>query len=146
MTKIDTATNFFADNYNCSQSVLVAFAPEFGLQEDKALKIATAFGAGMGRQQHTCGAVTGALMVLGLRYGKGINGTNDEKALTYQKTVEFMNEFKKRNGSINCKELLRGLDLNNPEEYKKIQDLNLFDTDCVKYVQDATEIAEKLIR
>lgn len=146
MKKIDTATEFFANNYNCSQSVLVAFAPEFGLSEDKALKIATAFGAGMGRKQLTCGAVTGALMALGLKYGKGLNGTNDEKAYTYQKTSEFMNEFVKRNGSVTCKKLLRGLDMNNPEDYKKIQELNLFDSDCVKYVQDATEIVEKLLK
>jgi C_GCAxxG_C_C family probable redox protein len=146
MSKVDTSTEYFADSFNCSQSVLVAFAPDYGLPINQALKLATAFGAGMGRQQHVCGAVTGALMALGLHYGKGQTDNNDKKTLTYQKTVAFMNEFKKRNGSINCKELLRGLDMGNPEEYQKIQDLNLFDNECVKYVQDATEIVEKLIK
>jgi C_GCAxxG_C_C family probable redox protein len=145
MPRINVALELFSDNFNCSQSVLTAFAPEFGLTNDQSLKIACAFGAGMGRQQHTCGAVTGALMVLGLKFGKGENGTNEQKADTYAKTVEFINAFKARNGSINCKELLQGLDMNNADDYKIIDTKNLFETSCVKYVEDATDIVEKII-
>ena len=146
MSKTEKAIEFFSDNYNCSQAVFTAFAPDFGINENVSLKIACAFGAGMGRQQHTCGAVTGALMALGLKYGKGLNDENSKKAETYAKTIEFMNEFKKRNGSINCKELLQGLNMNDPVESKIINDKGLFDTSCVKYVEDATEIVEKLIK
>lgn len=145
MSKTNTSLELFSDNYNCSQSVLTAFAPELGLSENQSLKLACAFGAGMGRQQLTCGAVTGALMALGLKFGKGLNEDNSKKAETYAKTVEFMNEFKKRNGSINCKELLQGLNMNDPADYRIIDEKNLFETSCVKYVQDATEIVEKLI-
>ena len=64
MNKADIAVNAFKDNYNCAQSVFSTFSGELGLTRDFALKAATGFGAGMGRKQHTCGAVTGGVMVL----------------------------------------------------------------------------------
>ena len=102
MTRSEKAVNYFSNKFNCSQSVLTAFGPDFELNEDTCLKISCAFGAGMGRQQHVCGAVTGALMALGLKYGKAINDDDSKKMHTYSKTNEFLNEFSKNHGSINC--------------------------------------------
>ena len=73
MKKSEKAVEYFRNKFNCSQSVLTVFSNEYGLSENDCLKMACAFGGGMGRQQQTCGAVTGALMALGLKYGKGIN-------------------------------------------------------------------------
>jgi C_GCAxxG_C_C family probable redox protein len=145
MKKSEKAIEFFSNNFNCAQSVLAVFAQDFGLSEDQCLKISCAFGGGIGRQQLTCGAVTGALMALGLKYGRGLKDDNQKKAETYQKTVEFMKEFKKKHGSINCKELLQGLDMGIEEDMKKINELKLHDTICVECVKDAVEIAEKMI-
>jgi len=145
MKKSDLAIEYFKKNYNCSQSVFTVFGPENGISEDNCLKISCAFGAGMGRQQYTCGAVTGALMAIGLKCGKGIDGDNDKKMITYKKTNEFFSEFKKRHGTIVCKDLLQGLVMNNPEDAKKIEELRLFETSCLGYVKDAVEIAESLI-
>lgn len=145
MKKSEKAATYFANNNNCSQSVFAAFGQDFGLTDDQCLKTACAFGAGMGRKQLTCGAVTGALMAIGLKYGKGLNDSPQKKAETYQKTVEFMNEFKAKHGSITCKELMQGLDMNNDEDMKKINKLKLHETYCSNYVKDATEIAEKII-
>ena len=145
MKKSEQAAKYFANNNNCSQSVFTALGQDFGLTEDQCLKTACAFGAGMGRQQHTCGAVTGALMAIGLKYGKGLNDSPQKKVETYQKTVEFMNEFKTIHGSINCKELMQGLDMNNDADMKKINELKLHETFCLHYVKDATAIAEKII-
>jgi C_GCAxxG_C_C family probable redox protein len=99
----------------------------------------------MGRQQLTCGAVTGALMVLGLKYGKGLNDPEEMKKLTYSKALEFFEEFKKIHGSTNCRELLDGLNMSDPEDHKKIMDRKLFDIKCEKYVSDAVKITEKLM-
>ena len=145
MDKQTTATNFFRGQFNCSQSVLATFGPEGGLSEDESLRIATAFGAGMGRQQHICGAITGALMVLGLKYGKGLNDPEERKKYTYQLTKEFFDEFKRLNGSENCLELLDGLDMNNPVDNKKIVERNYFEIRCEKYVSDAVNILSKMI-
>lgn len=145
MNKPEKATAYFRNSFNCSQSVLAVFAPSHGISEDSALKIACAFGAGMGRQQMTCGAVTGALMALGLKYGKGLNDDEGKKKDTYARTTEFCNQFTKLHGTLNCRELLSGLDLNNPDDYKRIVDQGMFTTHCEKYVTTAVSIMDKII-
>lgn len=146
MDKTTEALEYFRNKYNCSQSVLTPFGTELHLSADVCLKIATAFGGGMGRQQQTCGAVTGALMVIGLKYGKGVNDDEVKKQLTYLKTREFFEEFKNIHGSTNCRELLDGLDMTDPEDHQKIMERNLFDLKCEKYVADAVKITEKLLK
>jgi len=141
----EKALSFFDTNYNCAQSVLVTFAEDLGITEDESLKVASAFGGGIARQQLTCGAVTGAAMALGLRYGKGISDSDENKLDTYQKTIELFNEFTRLNGSTSCFELLNNLDMNNEEDHKSIVDQNLFHTHCRKYVADAVAITEKLL-
>jgi C_GCAxxG_C_C family probable redox protein len=100
----------------------------------------------MGRQQFTCGAVTGAMMVLGLKYGKALNDSEEKKENTYLKTREFFSEFKKLNGSVNCRELLNGLDLNNPADHRQIIDQKLFDIKCEKCIVDAVNIIEAITK
>jgi C_GCAxxG_C_C family probable redox protein len=145
MTRQEKAEFYFAEGFACSQAVFAAFGKEMGLTEDQCLKIGCAFGGGMARQQMTCGAVTGAMMVIGLLYGRGLDDDISKKEFTYEKTNEFFSEFRSRNGSLDCNDLLQGLNMNDPEELKKIQELGLFKTSCVKYVRDAVEIVEQLI-
>jgi C_GCAxxG_C_C family probable redox protein len=146
MTKSENASLYFSDTFNCSQAVLTTFGQDYGLSEDQCLKIGCAFGGGMARQQMTCGAVTGALMALGLEFGRSANDPYSTTRETYDKSNQLFAEFIKRNGSINCKELLHGLDMNDPEDQKKIQKQELFQTVCMKYVLDAVEITEQLIK
>jgi C_GCAxxG_C_C family probable redox protein len=146
MKKEEKAVKYFRNKFNCSQSVLVAFGSEYGISENECLKISCAFGGGMGRQQLTCGAVTGALMVLGLKYGKGIDDPEEKKQLTYSKTREFFEEFIKIHGSTNCRDLLDGLDMSDPVDHEKIMERKLFDIKCEKYVADTVSITEKLLR
>jgi C_GCAxxG_C_C family probable redox protein len=146
MKKQEKAVKYFRDKFNCSQSVLTVFGPQFELSENDCLKIACAFGGGMGRQQFTCGAVTGALMALGLKYGKAINDPEEKKQITYSKARGFFAEFKKLHGSLNCRDLLNGLDMNDPDDHKKIVDQKLFDIKCEKYVSDAVEIIEEIMK
>jgi len=144
MKKSEKAVAYFNNSFNCSQSVLAAFAPELGISADDSLRVACAFGGGMARQQLTCGAVTGALMALGLKYGKALNDSDEKKAETYALTRRFCDEFSSRFGTLNCRELLLGYDMNNPEENMKIKELGLFDTHCSRFVKEAVEIIEKL--
>jgi C_GCAxxG_C_C family probable redox protein len=99
----------------------------------------------MARQQMTCGAVTGALMALGLEFGRAADDPYPKTGETYDKSKQLIEEFKRRNGSVNCKELLQGLDMNDPEDQKKIRKQELFQTVCMKYVLDAVEITEEII-
>lgn len=146
MKKPEKAVEYFRNKFNCSQSVLTVFSSDNGLSENDSLRVACAFGGGMGRQQKTCGAVTGALMALGLKFGKSIGDPEENKQLTYAKTRQFFEEFIKVNGSANCIELLDGLNMNDPDDYKKIMERNLFVSKCEKYVADAVNITEKLMK
>jgi len=145
MDRSEKALSYFDNKFNCSQSVLTVFAEELGLTEDESLRVACAFGGGMGRQQQTCGAVTGAAMALGLKYGKGKNDSDDKKLLTYDMTVELFEEFNKLNGSTNCRSLLNDLDMRNENELSLINEQNLFHTNCRKYVADAVKITERIL-
>ena len=144
MKKPERAVEIFRNKFNCSQSVFTVFGTDYGLDENTCLKTSCAFGGGMGRQQHTCGAVTGALMAIGLKHGKGINDPDEKKQETYALTRKFFEEFTRRNGSVTCLELLDGLNMNDPEDHKKITDRDLFVIKCEKYVADAVKILENL--
>lgn len=145
MDRSEKALSWFDNKFNCSQSVLVSFAGELGLTEDEALRVACAFGGGIGRQQLTCGALSGGAMALGLRFGKGINDADEKKQFTYDQTVELFEEFIKLNGSTSCRKLLNDLDMRDEKDHKLIVEKNLFHTNCRKYVADAVTITEKLI-
>jgi len=89
-TKADTATEKFLSGYNCAQSVLYAFREEGDLSEETALKIACGLGAGMARKQEVCGAVTGGILVLGMRYGRGSKDDRSTQERTYVKTQKLI--------------------------------------------------------
>lgn len=141
--KKEKALEYFKSNFNCSQAVFSTFAVEMGLTEELALKIATSFGGGA-RCGQLCGAVSGALMVLGLRYGHSHAGDMEEKAGAYALAVEFNRRFCQKNDSVVCKELL-GYDLTIPEEAAQIKADHLFLKVCPELITDAIEIVEQLL-
>jgi C_GCAxxG_C_C family probable redox protein len=142
VNQIETAVNRFAEGFNCSQAVFSSYAGQVGLDEGTALKIAAGFGGGMGRIGGTCGAVTGAFMVLGLRHG-GSSPDPQTKELVYAKVRECADRFKARNGSLLCKDLL-GCDISTSEGREAAKEKNLFTTICPKVVRDAAEILEEM--
>ena len=143
MNKSDKALELFSNNFNCSQSVLTAFAPDFGIDEKLALMLGTSFGGGA-RNGEICGAVSGALMVLGLKYGHYNAADNEQKSRAYQIAVEYTKRFKALNGSIVCRDLL-GYDLTKPDEMACIKEKGLFGTVCPKMVESAVKILENVL-
>ncbi|MCJ7663359.1 MAG: C-GCAxxG-C-C family protein [Desulfobacterales bacterium] len=115
-----------------------------GLEQGLAFKVAGAFGGGMARMGETCGAVTGALMAIGLKYGMTKAKDEGARDKTYKLAQELVTRFKERHRSIICRELL-GYDLSNPEGRKAAHDKGLFTTLCPKFVRDAVEIVEQLL-
>jgi C_GCAxxG_C_C family probable redox protein len=144
-TKIEIATEKFQAGFNCAQSVLFAFAPDLGLDTDTALKVSTGFGGGMARQGEVCGAVTGGIMVLGLKFGRGGQMDSPAKEQTYQKTLELTSRFEKRHGSCLCHELLHGCDLRVAEGKTRFKEQDLQHKICVGCVQTAVETVEELV-
>ncbi|HPG38401.1 MAG TPA: C-GCAxxG-C-C family protein [bacterium] len=141
---IEKAVSLFEKGFTCSQSVLAPFASQFGLDEKTALKLACGLGGGMGRQGLTCGAVTGAYLVLGLKYGSVSPEQKDAKEKTYQLVREFADKFKALHKSTECQELL-GYNLGDPDDAKIIKERNLTATICPVMVRDAATILQELL-
>ena len=139
---VDVALALHAQQFNCAQAVFGAFAPEAGMEEKEALKAAAAFGGGMGRLQETCGAVTGALMVLGCRTGMVHPGDTAAKEETYARVREFARTFREIHGTISCRELLR-CDLNTPEGMAYYKEKELGSTVCVECIRSACFLLEQ---
>lgn len=143
MTKSEKALEYFGNKYNCSQAVLAAFARDFELDEKLALMLGTSFGGGA-RNGEICGAVSGALLVLGLKYGHYKVGDNEQKSRAYAIAVDYTKRFKEANGSIVCRDLL-GYDLTKPDEMTCIKKKELFSSICPKMIQSAVEILEDVL-
>jgi C_GCAxxG_C_C family probable redox protein len=143
-TKSEQAVSRFKEGFSCSQAVLSVFAEQFGLVCETALRISAGFGGGMGRMAQTCGTVTAAFMVIGLKYDSQDPKDKQTKERTYHLVRQFAEKFKARNGSVTCSHLL-GCDISTPQGAKTAQEKNLFSTVCPKMVQEAVEILDEII-
>jgi C_GCAxxG_C_C family probable redox protein len=145
MTASHDAIELYEKTFTCSQAICAAFGAKLGLDQETALKISCAFGGGCGRLGLTCGAVTGAFMAIGLKFGRSIPGDLAAKEKTYTMTQEFARRFTAINGSLNCTELL-GCDLGTDKGYAAAQERGLFTTLCLKLVKDSAEIVEDICK
>jgi C_GCAxxG_C_C family probable redox protein len=137
------AVDKFVEGYNCAQSVVFAFHDECGLGEDEALRISGGFGGGMGRKQEVCGAVTGGIMILGLRRERAVRGSPVTEDL-HRATREFMEGFAARHGSYLCRDLLSGHDLSTAEGYRRVMEAGLFAKVCKECVRSAAELLQNM--
>jgi C_GCAxxG_C_C family probable redox protein len=144
MNEIEKAVDCFEEGFMCSQAMLTAYADRFGMDRQTALKVSAAFGGGMGRMGEICGAVTGAFMVIGLKYGRMAVPDTEAHEKTTVLVNEFAERFKSLNGSIICRELL-GCDLSTGEGQKTFVDKKLRDKICTKLVRDAATIVRDLL-
>ena len=144
MTKADDAHRSFLKRFTCSAVVLSAFSTDLGLDSDMAKKIACGFGAGISKTGNICGAVSGGVLVIGLKYGKAVEGDEAATEKTRALVRQFMEEFTSRNGSVNCTELL-GYDLSDPAAYEQARQSGVFLSKCPALVRDAAGILEKLV-
>ena len=145
----DTAAALHVQGFNCSQAVFSTLAEPLGLDRSTALKIASPFGGGIGRTGETCGAVTGALMALGLQLGFNELDTDAEdrrsaKERVYALAREFMHRFQERHGALACKALI-GIDLSTPAGLQKAREQAVFKTKCTQFITGAIEIAYEML-
>ncbi|OPX92442.1 MAG: putative redox-active protein (C_GCAxxG_C_C) [Pelotomaculum sp. PtaB.Bin104] len=145
MSRLETALSRFNSGFYCSQAVLAAFAPQLGMEEETAIKVAGAFGGGVANTGGTCGAVNGAFMVIGLKYAD-IDAKNYQAIKKTNAVVrEFIKNFETLNGSTICKDLIK-CDISTSEGLKYAIDKKLFSSVCPKFVQDSIEILEHLLK
>ena len=139
--RIEKAVALFKEGYNCSQSVVAAFADRYGFTREQALRMSASFGGGIGRMRETCGAACGLFMLAGLETGAVDGADREGKAANYALVQQLAEEFKKRNGALKCAELV-GLskkepvvstpEARTPQYYAK--------RPCVKMVEEAARI------
>ena len=143
MKRSKIAISIFNKGCNCAQSTFSVFSEEFGVSKEQARTIACGFGGGFGGLQETCGAVTGAIMVIGCRFFNRNDLKNSEEIVS-QHTRDFISKFRKRNGTINCLRLI-GVDFNTEEGMREVKEKNLFKEKCENYIKDACEILEEIL-
>lgn len=142
--RVQVAVNTFKEGFNCAQAVFSAYCDLFGIDRETALRLSSGFGAGMARKQEVCGALSGAVMLIGLKYGKVKADDKPAQEKTYIEVRKLFDEFSDANGSILCKDIL-GCIISTPEGMQYAIDRNLFRTICVKCVEDAATLAGKAL-
>ena len=144
MSKQDVAVCLFRQGFSCSQAVAAAFAPDLGLDREAALRVAQPFGGGIARRADWCGAITGALLVIGLKHGRVRAEDTAARDRTYALVNTFIDRFAARYGQIRCRDLL-GCDIGTPEGQKQAETQKLHQTKCEDFVRDAAAILEELL-
>jgi len=140
----EMAAEYFSSGFNCAQSVLSTYANRFNIDEELSKRISCGVGGGMGKLQETCGAVTGAIMVISLYNCEKYEDNDDRKAHTYSMVREFDARFKEIYGTTNCKSIIK-TDINTEEGYGYAIDNNLFEEVCSKCVTDSVSILEDIL-
>jgi len=143
--RYERAVAKFESGYNCAQSVLSVFCDDLGLDQDKALKIACGFGAGMGRKEEVCGAVSGGIMAIGLKCGRGVHGGWKSTEVAYAKVRELMNRFSQIHGSYLCRRLLNDCELLTEEGQRTFLSGDYLNRICKPCVKSVVEIVETLL-
>jgi C_GCAxxG_C_C family probable redox protein len=145
MSNSGNAVNAFQSGLHCAQAILSTYSGQLGLDQGTALKIAAGFGAGMARMQNTCGAVTGAVMVMGLKMIDKNTSREMLRDTFYSSIQEFFRRFREKNGTTECRDLLN-CDLKTPEGQKVFHDNKLSVTVCEKCVRDAADLLDEMLK
>ena len=144
-TRTDLALEKFLAGYNCAQAVLFSFCEELGFDRDAGLRLACGFGAGMARKQEVCGAISGGILAIGLKHGRGEGQDRAPTEATYAKVRELMSRFESKHGTCICRSLLEGCDLNTPEGQRFFKENDLLNSTCKGCVKIVVETVEDIL-
>ena len=134
-----------AGKWNCAQSVLGVFCAELKLDRETAMKLASGFGAGMAHRQEVCGAVSGAIMAIGLKHGQAREDEKEAKEKAYQLSRELMGGFQAEFGTCLCRELLPGIDLATAAGHERYKAEGWSEKVCQPCVRFAVRILEEIL-
>ncbi len=142
--RIEHAVAMFTEGYSCAQSVLAAYAPDYGLDREAALRLAAPFGGGVSRTDGPCGAVNGALMVLGLARGHVTADDEAASAHTREAVQEYLRRFESLAGCTGCTALL-GANLAEPGVAERVKEDGLAAEVCPGLVRRACGLLEEML-
>ena len=144
MDKSERAAGYMKIGYNCSQAIVKTYAEDVGLNEEEIVKMASVLGGGIGRTGHVCGAVSGAALIIGAKFGSTDNTKLESKDKAYQKGRELFKRFTAENKSILCSEIL-GYDISSKEGLMQARQSGVFIQKCPGFVSSAARILEAII-
>jgi C_GCAxxG_C_C family probable redox protein len=144
MSDAEKAVRCFQAGFSCSQALLSAYSERYGMAPELALKLSDAFGGGMGGLGKTCGAVTGAMMVIGLAHGRTAADDAAAKLATAVRVRRLVARFEARHGSVACRDLI-GCAIDTPEKARLAREQGVFDRVCVGLVRSAAELLEVIL-
>ncbi|MEI7833603.1 MAG: C-GCAxxG-C-C family protein [bacterium] len=141
---IEDAVDLFDERYACGEAILMAYGPDYGLDRDLAQRLALPLAGGMGHLAKTCGAVTGAMLVLGLNTRATTPDEMELRVQTLGAVQQLVAEFTKLHGTLDCSALL-GVDISTSEGYAEFAGSDLINTHCASFVKEVTEIIERIM-
>ena len=144
LSKAEEAKKQFEEGFSCAPPVLSTYSEELGLGKELALRIACGFGGGIGRTGKTCGAVTGAIMVIGLKHGQADVDDEESPKETHKLAKGFIDKFTALHGSVECRELI-GYDLSDSSALESARKSGVFRSKCPGFVYDAAGILEDIL-
>ena len=136
------ARNRFESGFNCAQAILAQFGPDLGLTEEMANRMGAGLGGGIGIMGRTCGAVSGACLVLGLRFGSPVVG-HENAARVSARVRDFIRRFEDRHGNTMCRGLIKR-DIREKEALKAAAEEGVF-ASCPDYVQSAERLLQDML-
>lgn len=139
----EKAMHLFDNGCNCSQAVVLTFAERFNLDKESAIALSVPFGGGMSKQGKTCGCLTGALMVIGLCYGKDSTTIISNRGLSYNRGKAFIQKFNERFEATECRTLIK-LDLNREKDLEEAVK-NVFSNRCKSMIGETAEMLEQFL-
>ena len=143
--RAEIAVDYFEKGFTCTQAVLVSFADVLKINKKELLRISSGFGGGMGKLQKTCGAISGAVMVISAIYGYSEKKDIAKKKAVYDEVREFTNRFMQSQNHTNCIDLL-ACDLNTAAGIAEFKEKNMEKTVCTELVADSVKILEQMMR
>ncbi len=142
--EVEQAVSLYKQGYTCTQSILASFGGSYSIPQGLAFRIGEPFGAGLSCTGGMCGAVTGAIIVLGLQYGSTRSNDDVARAVTYQRVQELIQRFTQLHGSIQCPDLL-GYNLSDPQQLQAVWEQGLFTQLCPSLVGDAAQVLAEML-
>jgi C_GCAxxG_C_C family probable redox protein len=144
MDRPEAAAEFMRKGFNCAQSIVKAFSAELNADENAAVKMAASFGGGLGRNGFVCGALSGAALILGARFGNIEPADTAAREKTYAAVSDLLEKFLKTHHTVLCRELI-SIDLKIPEELKRARETGVFSKQCPLFVFSAARLLEEIL-
>jgi C_GCAxxG_C_C family probable redox protein len=142
--RVEQAVNMFTDGYSCAQSLLGIYGPLLGVDREAALRLASPLAGGISRTDGPCGAATGALLVLGLKYGHVDPDDEAGSDRIRNVTQDFLRRYRQLAGSTGCTDIL-GVNLSVPEDLERAESEELYEVACPGAVRTAARLLEELL-